>query len=221
MNTEEVIKDIRRRCCLAMNGIVSANMRSYGLNYKVNFGVSLQKIREMAGYYQPSAALAGALWQEYARELKILATLLFPVEDFDRNTAETWLAGICNQEIREQVCLNLFQKLPFAETLACEWGNSEDESVRTTGYWLLVRLLLAGKTTAGNCNHLFADLTSENVSLRNAALLLLKRLGCLSKTAAEEIMNSIASFQNASDPVMKEIFDSLNFEFEYRKRKMC
>jgi 3-methyladenine DNA glycosylase AlkD len=215
MNTETAIKDIRRRCRLAMNGVVSSNMRNYGLDYRINFGVSLQKIKEIAGHYLPDAALAETLWQENVRELKILATLLFPVADFDRNTAETWRQSICNQEIREQVCLNLFQKLPFAEMLANEWSDSQDESVRTTGYWLSVRLLLAGKAVDRKRDYLYTDLVSENVSLRHAALLLLKRLGCLSETAAKEILSNIASFQHADAPVKKEIFDSLKFEFEY------
>jgi hypothetical protein len=216
MSTEEILRDIRRRCRLAMNGVVSSNMRGYGLDYKVNFGVSLQKIKEMAGYYSPDAALANALWQENVRELKILATLLYPVADFDRNNANEWLQGIGNQEIREQVCLNLFQKLPFAETTAHEWSNSADELTRTTGYWLSVRLLLAEKTAENKYDYLYADLVSENLSLRNAALLLLKRLISLSETTAKKILDNVASFRQADNLMKNEIFDSLQFEFEYR-----
>jgi hypothetical protein len=204
---------------MAMNGVASSGMKHYGLDYKLNFGVPLQKIKEIAGYYTPGRELANLLWKENVRELKIIATLLFPIEAFDRETAEAWLNGIYNQELREQACMNLFQNLPYAGVLAAEWGNAPAESTRTTGYWLQSRLLITKRAAAGisgdNFSRLFDDTLSGNVSLRNAAILMLKCLSRSSEAEAKRLLDKAIPFQYASDARAKEVFDSLSFEIAY------
>ena len=110
---EDIIKDIRKRCRMAMNGIVSTNMRQRGLDYKLNFGLSVQQIKDLAKRYQPDSELAETLWADNTRELKILATLLYPTDSFTKEKAGDWGVSIPNQEIREQVCINLFQSLTY------------------------------------------------------------------------------------------------------------
>ena len=61
---EDIIKDIRKRCRMAMNGIVSTNMRQRGLDYKLNFGLSVQQIKDLAKRYQPDSKLAETLWAD-------------------------------------------------------------------------------------------------------------------------------------------------------------
>ena len=87
---EDIIKDIRKRCRMAMNGIVSTNMRQRGLDYKLNFGLSVQQIKDLAKRYQPDSELAETLWADNTRELKILATLLYPTDSFTKEKAYEW-----------------------------------------------------------------------------------------------------------------------------------
>lgn len=216
---EEIIRDIRKRCRMAMNGVASASMRGYGLNYKLNFGVSIQKIKEIAARYQPDKDLAETLWLDGTRELKILATLLYPTDQFSKAVADHWVSQIPNQEIREQVCVNLFQTPDFADEMSLDWINNEDENVRSTGYWLLVRRLLTkkfeGTIQIDTFQHIWKDMVSENVSLRNAAVLFLKNGGKTSPQLAELILENVSVFKNSEDMLQKEIYDSLSFEFEF------
>lgn len=216
---EEIIRDIRKRCRMAMNGIASASMRGYGLNYKLNFGVSIQKIKEIAVRYESDRDLAEVLWLDGTRELKILATLLYPIDLFTIETANRWVAQIPNQEIREQICVNLFQTTDFADEVGLEWINSEDENVRSTGYWLIVRRLL---TKAFNptiqldtFQYIWEDISSENTSLRNAATLFLKNAGKVTPQLADQILEKVIIFKDSENPIKKEIYDSLSFEFEF------
>jgi len=219
MTTTETIRDIRKRCRLAMNGVASTGMRESGLNYKLNFGVSLLKIKEIASSYTPDKELAETLWQEDVRELKILATMLYPIIDFTKDRAGVWVRQIPNQEIREQICLNLFQKLPFASEIVADWTTSTDSNIRTTGYWLLARLMQAKLFTADNTDLIslaFDDvLSTDNVSLRNAALLALKHSGRRGKNEADNILSRLKHLKQSSDALEKEVFDSLKFEFDY------
>lgn len=81
---QETIQQIRKQLRLAMNGVVSSSMRDKGMDYKMNFGVSVPKIKEIASQYEPSEALASLLWEQDVRELKlwqhcfILPTPLLP-----------------------------------------------------------------------------------------------------------------------------------------------
>lgn len=218
INIEDTIRDIRKRCRLAMNGITSASMRQYGLNYKLNFGVSLPQIKEIAKHYQQDIGLAETLWKENVRELKIMATILFPIDKFSKEVANKWVHEIPNQEIREQICINLLQKLEYADSLSKELSVSQDESIRSTGYWLLSGLLINKKIVKCELNsypYIFTDLLESNVTLRSSALLALKNIGKLSEKNAADILRSIQLYKNSDNELEREIYDSLNFEFEF------
>lgn len=219
MQYEDIIRDIRRRCRMAMNGIASASMRNHGLNYKLNFGVDIKKIKEIASRYESDTELSELLWQDGTRELKILATMLCPQDTYTKESASEWVRQIPNQEIREQVCVNLFQFLPYADQLALEWVVDSDSEVRTTGYWLCVRRILTKQLALdidiNSFEYLWEDIVSPQVSLRNAALLLAKNAGRQSAAIAEEIMKHLSKYKDSEDGFLKEIYDSMSFEFEF------
>ncbi len=215
---QDIIKDMRTRCRLAMNGVASTSMRQRGLTYKVNFGLNIQQIKDLSSRYQPDAALAATLWKEDTRELKILATLLYPVKDFNEEMANSWVTEIPNQEIREQVCLNLFQNLSYANQLALAWANSENEDIRATGYWLLTRLFLTKSANTVSTNvfsFILEDAVSNNTFIRNAALLALKQIGRQSREQANWILNKLSIYKVDANLINQEAYNSLNFEFEY------
>ena len=219
MEIDDYIKDIRKRCRMAMDGMISAKMRERGLDYKLNFGVSLMHLKTIAERYPANKDLAEKLWVEDVRELKILATMLYPVDQYSKETAEVWVAQIPNQEIREQICINLFQRLDFSTDLVVEWAKDRDANIRTTAYWLLVRLLLLKNdntdTNLSSYPLIIEDVKSDNVSLRNAALLALKYLGRVSVDLSKTIMKQVEVYKSSPNLLEKEIFDSLKFEFEY------
>lgn len=216
---DELLKDIRKRCRMQMDGIVSASMRKKGLSYKLNFGVPIQEIKKIALRYQPDAELAEVLWLDETRELKILATLLYPPTQFNKEIAKRWVEQIPNQEIREQLVFNLLQKLDGVELWAKDWANSNDVSVRTTGYWLLARLIVMKRYTVGftkdSYPYVWEDVLSTNVSLRNAAILFLKNVGRLSSDVCDIVLQHLHILQHSENELDKEIYDSLSFEYQY------
>ncbi len=112
----DLLKDIKTQLRLSMNGVVSQSMREKGLDYKLNFGVELPRIKGIAAAYEKKS-LAQALWKENIRECKILAGLLQPVETFLPEIADIWVEDIRNIEIAELTCMNLFQHLALC---SCE-----------------------------------------------------------------------------------------------------
>lgn len=216
---QEILQQIRIDLRRSMNGVTSKSMREKGLNYRLNFGVDIPRLRDLSKRYPVDIQLAELLWKQETRELKILATILCPASEFNIEKAEKWVKEIPNQEIREQVCMNLFQKLSFADELVQSWTNSADEEIRTSGYWLLARLLIVKSDMVRNIDQnklmdkMVSDLGSESYFLRFSAQNALKFLGRTSKELSQKVLIGIQDFQTSDDMVKNEIFESLSFEF--------
>jgi 3-methyladenine DNA glycosylase AlkD len=220
-DTELLIRKIKSKLRKSMDGIVSASMREKGLDYRLNFGVNIPTLRRISGEFEANIELAKALWKEEIRELKILATMLYPVESFTKENAEKWCSQIANQEIREQVCMNLFQYLSFASELVNLWTVDADENIRTTGYWLFARLVIIHSDQLPNIDirnvveHAFPDISSQNMFLKQSAINVLKFAGRQSPETASAILQKIKMLADSDDTTYSEIYSLLQFEFEY------
>ncbi len=217
---QETIQQIRKQLRLAMNGVVSSSMREKGMDYKMNFGVSVPKIKEIASQYQPNEELASLMWVQDVRELKIMATLLFPVDLFTLDVAERWVREIKHLEISEQLAANLLPKLSFAEELAARFITDEEEFVSVTGYLLFARLCSLGKSLQEVHVNLLLDeaykVLNKGLSRKQrAASLALKRFGRQSAEQGTAVLNAIAEFKNSESPERTEIYNDIKFEFEY------
>ena len=216
---ETILRNIRTDLRMSMNGMTAASMRAKGVGYRMNFGVDVPRLKQIALRYVPDKALAETMWKEDVRELKILATMLCPPGRFSKEDADRWVRGTANQEIREQVCKNLFQELPYAGELVQDWIGSEDENIRTTGYWLFARLCITRSDAIRRIRteelliKARADLKSESLLLRQSALNTLKFFGRISPNNAESVMRHVAGFEYSANPQEKEFFDLLSFEF--------
>lgn len=216
---DEILQRIRADLRRSMNGIASKSMREKGLRYKLNFGVDVPRLRELSKRYPVDAQLAELLWRQETRELKILATMLYPVHEFDMDKADEWVKEIPNHEIREQVSMNLFQKLDFADKLVQKWTDSKDEEIRTSGYWLFARLLIVKSELVNQINQkeimekMISDLSTGSYFLRLSAQRALIFLGRTAESFSKKILEEIQDFQASEDAAKKEIFDSLSFEF--------
>lgn len=216
---EEILRNIRTDLRLSMNGVTAASMRAKGVGYRINFGVEIPRLKQIASKYMQDRSLAEFMWKEDVRELKILATMFCPPNLFGKEDANRWVSMITNQEIREQVCKNLFQELPFADELVERWVENGDETIRTTGYWLFARLCILRSIIVGRIRmdeiliKANADVKSESLLLRQSALNALRFFGRLSPQNAQLVMEQVSTFQYSTKPEEKEIYDSLTFEF--------
>ena len=141
---QDTLKQIKRSFHTRMNGVASQSMRQKGLDYKVNWGVALPHLREMAAEYQPSYSLAVELWKENIRECKILATMLMPPAEMPEQLVELWMEQTKSQEIAEMAVFNLYQHLDYAPQMAFRWIASDDSIRQLSGYQLLACLFGKG-----------------------------------------------------------------------------
>lgn len=137
MDIPATIRKIKTELRLAMNGVASAYMRENGMNYKLNFGVELPRLRAIAAEFPADHDLAQALWKEDIRECKLLAAMLQPTGTFYPEIADIWVESMPNAEIAQHTVQNLFCRLPYASQKAYEWIASEDEMFQQCGYLIL------------------------------------------------------------------------------------
>ena len=65
MDTNEKLKQIKRSFRLRMNGVAAQSMRQKGLDYHINWGLSLADIQELAAEY----GKAGKDWEDELTQL--------------------------------------------------------------------------------------------------------------------------------------------------------
>lgn len=101
-----------------MNGVGAHSMRRKGLNYRFNYGIPFTELQQIAQEFQPNLKLAQALWDDVARESKILAILLLPRKVINTALVKKWMQSIDNQELAEYASKYLFPFQPDASVWA-------------------------------------------------------------------------------------------------------
>ena len=182
-----------------MDGKVAQSMRDKGLDYHLNWGATLPRLRDKADEIGKDYDLAIALWKENVRECKILATMIMPPDEVLPEVIDIWMEQTPTQEIAEQAAFNLYQYLPFAPEKAYTWIASDKELYQLCGFHVLSRLFMNGQEPNERGINEFLDqahvaLQSKNVSVRKAALNSLNRfaeLGLVYQRMADSILRRI------------------------------
>ena len=189
MNSEiqEVVKEIKQSFRLMMDGAVAKSMRDKGLSYKLNWGVTLPRLRQKADELKTvpnDYDLAIALWKEDVRECKILATMIMPPDKVLPEVIDIWMEQITSQEIAEQAAFNLYQYLPYAPEKAYTWMASSEPLYQLCGFHIITRLFMNGQEPNERGINEFIDqaivaLQGESIPVRKAAMAAVQRFANL------------------------------------------
>ncbi len=207
-DVRDKVKEIKQSFRLMMDGAVAQSMRDKGLNYHLNWGATLPRLKAKAeelkaNSQQPNAKsqydLAIALWKENVRECKILATMLMPPERMLPGVCDIWMEQIPSQEIAEQAAFNLWQHLPYAPEKAYQWIASDQEYYQLCGFHVMSRLFMNGQEPNERGINEFIDqslsaLQGPYMSVRKAAMQSLQRfaeLGLVYERMAKSATKSI------------------------------
>lgn len=191
MDIQDTIRKIKTDLRLSMNGVASAYMRENGMGYKLNFGVEIPRLREIAQVYPANHELAQALWKENIRECKLLAAMLQPVDSFCPEIAEIWVEQMPTVEIAQHAVLNLFCRLPYASQKAYEWIARDEDMFQVCGYLILSRLFMQGMQPNPRAADEFLDQARTALhsapAVRRAAVAALQKYQALDDEACREV----------------------------------
>ena len=145
MSVQERILEIKQKLRLNMNGVASTGMREAGIGYKLNFGVGIPALKQIASETGKDADLAAALWKENVRECKILAALVYPEDEFMPDLADLWIEQIEFPDLAEVCSMYLFCRMPGAAQSAFCWIASDNAMARYCGFLTLAHMLRGGR----------------------------------------------------------------------------
>lgn len=199
MDTEKQLKEIKQSFRQMMDGKVAQSMRDKGLDYHLNWGATLPRLREKANMIGNDYDLAIALWKENIRECKILATMIMPPNKVQPEVIDIWMEQTPTQEIAEQAAFNLYQHLPFAPEKAYTWIASDKELYQLCGFHILSRLFMNGQEPNERGINEFIDqaiaaLQGDSIAVRKAAMASMQRfaeLGLVYQRLAKSALKTV------------------------------
>lgn len=180
MDIQAQVKEIKQSFRQMMDGAVAQSMRNKGVDYKLNWGATLPRLREKADEIGKNYDLAIALWKEDVRECKILATMVIPADVVLPEVIDIWMEQMPTQEIAEQAAFNLFQYLPYAPEKAYTWMASDKELYQLCGFHILSRLFMNKQEPNERGINEFIDqaivaLQESSIPVRKAAMACMMR----------------------------------------------
>ena len=184
MDIQQQLKEIKQSFRQMMDGAVAASMRTKGVDYKLNWGATLPRLREKAEELGKNYDLAIALWKENVRECKILATMIMPAEKVLPEVIDIWMEQTPTQEIAEQAAFNLYQYLPYAPEKAYTWMASSEPLYQLCGFHIITRLFMKGQEPNERGINEFIDqaivaLQGDSIPVRKAAMAAIQRFADL------------------------------------------
>lgn len=217
MELKDMLRDIKTQLRLSMNGAASQSMREKGLEYKLNFGVELPRIKQIAAGFEKNHELAQALWKENVRESKILAGLLQPIDTFYPEIADIWVEDMPNMEIAELTCMNLFQHLPYAPAKSLQWIASEQRFAQVCGFETAARLLawkgdMTERAAGELLDQAFAAALSDDLLVRKSALLAVRRYMQHSQEHAFQVCRMAESLAGTEGDAGKVLYEMVGQE---------
>ena len=115
-------------------------MARFGIVGDQRMGVSVPDMRKIAKEVGKDHRLALELWDTGIPEAMIVAGMVAEPDKLTEEQMEDWVVDINSWDICDQVCMNLFEKSPYAEQKIFEWSAREEEFVKRTAYALIACL---------------------------------------------------------------------------------
>ena len=125
--------------CIKMKKKIESIKRA-GIVGKNALGIPLPKIRALAKEIGKDHDIALKLWKSEIHEARLLASMVDDKKFVTEKQMEDWVNDFYSWDICDQVCLNLFDKTPFAYDKAIEWTSREKEYVKRAGFAMIAVL---------------------------------------------------------------------------------
>lgn len=177
-----LMQAVKRRFFAMRNGDLAAQMTAGGIGYKINFGLNLPQIGDIAAAlrngtldgadHRPDATelaqTARLLWANTTtRESLLLAPMLIEPDTLPAAEATAMLAACPTTEVADVLCLKLLKHHPDAEAIATDlYGRADAGTLGRYGALRLIMNLLA----MNRCDLTTARKMAEAETARNEPL---------------------------------------------------
>jgi len=108
----------------------------YGMTTEKRLGVAVPDMRKTAREVGKDHQLALELWQTGIPEAMILASMVDVPAEVTDEQMEDWVVDLNSWDVCDQVCMNLFDKTPFAWKKVRDWSTREEEFEKRAAFAL-------------------------------------------------------------------------------------
>ena len=112
-------------------------MARFGIKGDGRLGLSMPELRKIGKSIGKDHSLSQKLWATKIPDAMILAALVGDPDKVTEEQADSWVKDICSWDICDQLCMNLFEKLPFAIKKISEWSKRDEEYVKRVPYAMI------------------------------------------------------------------------------------
>jgi 3-methyladenine DNA glycosylase AlkD len=207
MQCAEVLKKLK----LLANPKNVEGMARFGINTKnVTYGVSMPELRKLAKEVGKDHDLAQQLWLSGIHEARIVAGLIDEPNLVSEEQMETWVKDFDSWDICDQMCMNLFDKTPFAYEKVVEWSSRNEEFVKRAAFAMMASLAVHDKNAEDEAFLKFLPLIKkESIDERNfvrkAVNWALRQIGKRNKRLRKEAMETAEEIQGMDSKSAKWI----------------
>jgi len=116
------------------------DMARFGISTDRRLGVSVPEMRKIARQLGPDHQLALELWQTGISEAMIVAGMIDEPDKVTVQQMDDWVLDFDSWDVCDQVCMNLFEKIPYAWDKIGQWSQREQEFVKRAAFALVACL---------------------------------------------------------------------------------
>ena len=144
MTYQEIIKTLKSNA----NPKNAEGMSRFGITASNKLGVRIPVLRTLAKEIGKDHKLAFKLWGSKIHEAKILASMIDEVDKVTKTQMDSWIKDFDSWDVCDQVCMNLFDKTPYAFKKAVVWTKKKPEFEKRAGFALMACLAWPDKTSS-------------------------------------------------------------------------
>ena len=112
-------------------------MARFGITGDKRLGLSMPELRKLGRSIGKDHKMALKLWATGIQDAMILAALVDDPLQVTEEQADSWVKDIETWDVCDQLCVNLFEKISFADKKILEWSGREEEFVRRVAYAII------------------------------------------------------------------------------------
>ncbi len=117
-----------------------AGMAKFGMATEKRLGVTVPEMRKIAKEVGIDHQLALELWDTGIAEARIVASMIANPDKLTEEQMEDWVKDFNSWDVCDQVCMNLFEKVPIAWDKIVEWSQRNEEYVKRAAFALIACL---------------------------------------------------------------------------------
>lgn len=213
---EKEVEWVKNQVRLHMNGATTSQMEQRGIHYRVNYGVAVPHLMQLAKRIPVSYELAERLWFLEIRETMLLAAMLVPAEAMTVARCKEWAAKINNKDLVERSAMYLWGRLDVLDALLNEWLASPNEYLKATALYAMGRqskLLEDGQLKAGRVIDVMEQ--SHNQLVLSAGAFALRMLMRSHSGEIEAVKSYIGRLKSDEESFRVAIAEELIAEVEF------